>query len=114
MGFLFLLDRETGAPLYPVEEQPVAHDGVPGEQLSPTQPFPTHPAPLIPTGLPAESAWGFTPIDRKDCREKLGRLRNEGIFTPPTLEGSIVYPGNAGGPNWGGARARPAERASRT
>jgi quinoprotein glucose dehydrogenase len=107
MGFLFLLDRETGAPLYPVEEQPVAHDGVPGEQLSPTQPFPTHPAPLIPTGLPAESAWGFTPIDRRDCREKLASLRNEGIFTPPSLEGSIVYPGNAGGPNWGGLALDP-------
>jgi quinoprotein glucose dehydrogenase len=107
MGFLFLLDRETGAPLYPVEEQPVAHDGVPGEQLSPTQPFPTHPGPLIPIGLPPESAWGFTPIDRQDCREKLAGIRNEGIFTPPSLEGSIVYPGNAGGPNWGGLALDP-------
>jgi quinoprotein glucose dehydrogenase len=107
MGFLFLLDRESGAPLYPVEEQPVAHDGVPGEKLSPTQPFPTHPAPLVPIGLPPESAWGFTPIDRRDCREKLSAIRNEGIFTPPSLEGSIVYPGNAGGPNWGGIALDP-------
>jgi len=107
MGFLFLLDRETGAPLYPIEEQPVAHDGVPGEKLSPTQPFPTHPAPLIPIGLPVESAWGFTPIDRADCREKLSQIRNDGIFTPPSLEGSIVYPGNAGGPNWGGISLDP-------
>lgn len=107
MGFLFLLDRETGAPLYPVEEQPVAYDGVPGEQLSPTQPFPTHPGPLIPIGLPPESAWGFTPIDRRDCREKLSAIRNEGIYTPPSLEGSIVYPGNAGGPNWGGIALDP-------
>jgi quinoprotein glucose dehydrogenase len=107
MGFLFLLDRETGAPLYPVEEQPVAHDGVPGEELSPTQPFPTHPPPLIPTRLPPEEAFGFTPIDASDCREKLGQIRNEGIFTPPSLEGSIVYPGNAGGPNWGGIALDP-------
>jgi quinoprotein glucose dehydrogenase len=107
MGFLFLLDRETGAPLYPVEEQPVAHDGVPGEQLSPTQPFPTHPGPLLPIGLPPEAAFGFTPIDRADCREKLSQIRNEGIYTPPSLEGSIVYPGNAGGPNWGGLALDP-------
>jgi quinoprotein glucose dehydrogenase len=107
MGFLFLLDRETGAPLYPVQEQPVAHDGVPGEQLAPTQPFPTQPPPLAPLGLPAESAWGFTPIDRRDCREKLSQIRNEGIFTPPSLEGSIVYPGNAGGANWGGIALDP-------
>ena len=107
MGFLFLLDRETGQPLYPVEEQPVAHDGVPGEKLSPTQPFPTHPGPLIPIGLPPESAWGFTPIDKADCRKKLEEIRNEGIFTPPSLEGSIVYPGNAGGPNWGGLALDP-------
>jgi quinoprotein glucose dehydrogenase len=107
MGFLFLLDRETGVPLYPVEEQPVAHDGVPGEALSPTQPFPTHPGPLIPIGLPPEAAWGFTPIDRGDCREKLSSIRNQGIYTPPSLEGSIVYPGNAGGPNWGGISLDP-------
>ncbi len=107
MGFLFLLDRETGVPLYPVEERPVAHDGVSGETLSPTQPFPTHPGPLIPTALPPEAAWGFTPIDRGDCREKLSSIRNEGIYTPPSLEGSIVYPGNAGGPNWGGISLDP-------
>jgi quinoprotein glucose dehydrogenase len=107
MGFLFLLDRETGAPLYPVKEQPVPQGGVPGEELSPTQPFPTHPPPLIPIALPPEDAWGFTPIDRADCREKLSRIRNEGIFTPPSLEGSIVYPGNAGGPNWGGLALDP-------
>jgi quinoprotein glucose dehydrogenase len=107
MGFLFLLDRETGAPLYPVEERPVAHDGVPGETLSPTQPFPTHPPPLIPTALPPDAAWGFTPIDRADCREKLAAIRNEGVFTPPSQQGSIVYPGNAGGPNWGGLALDP-------
>jgi quinoprotein glucose dehydrogenase len=107
MGFLFLLDRETGAPLYPVEERPVPQGGVPGEALSPTQPFPTHPPPLIPTALPPEAAWGFTPVDAADCREKLSAIRNEGIYTPPSLEGSIVYPGNAGGPNWGGLALDP-------
>jgi len=107
MGFLFLLDRETGAPLYPVEERPVPESDVPGERLSPTQPFPTHPVPLAPLALPPEEAWGFTPIDRADCRERLSAMRNEGIYTPPSLRGSIVYPGNAGGPNWGGISLDP-------
>src|SRR5262249_9159652 len=105
MGFLFLLDRETGAPLYPVQEEPVAHDGVPGEKLSPTQPFPTHPPPLLPIGLPTEAAWGFTPIDRADCREKLSQIRNDGIFTPPSLEGSIVYPATRAGRTGAGSRS---------
>ena len=102
-GFMFLLDRESGQPLYPVEERPAPQGGVPGEQLSPTQPWPTHPGPLAPTSLTADEAFGFTPIDRADCKAKLAGIRNDGLFTPPTREGSIVYPGTAGGPNWGGA-----------
>lgn len=107
MGFLFLLNRDTGVPLYPVEERPVPKSDVPGEHLSPTQPFPTHPGPLAPTKLPPSEAFGFTPLDRHDCREKLSKHRNLGIFTPPSLEGSIQYPGNAGGPNWGGISIDP-------
>jgi quinoprotein glucose dehydrogenase len=102
-SFLFLLDRETGAPLYPVEERPAPQGGVIDEVLSPTQPWPTHPGPLAPTSVRPEDAFGFTPIDRNDCREKIAALHNEGLFTPPSLEPSIVYPGTAGGPNWGGA-----------
>ncbi len=107
MGHLFLLDRATGTPLYPVEERPVPAGDVAGEALSPTQPFPTHPETLHPAALPPEQAHGFTPIDRGDCEAKLSRYRNEGIFTPPSLEGSIQYPGNAGGPNWGGVSIDP-------
>ena len=107
MGFLFLLDRDTGKPLYPVDERPAPQGGAPGELLSPTQPWPTHPGPLGPTALPPEDAYGFTPIDRASCRRKLSNMRNEGIFTPPTRQGSIVYPGNAGGPNWGGISLDP-------
>jgi quinoprotein glucose dehydrogenase len=107
MGHLFLLDRTTGAPLYPVEERPVPQGGVPGETLSPTQPFPTHPAPLHPARLAPEEAFGFTPWDRGKCAERIRALRNEGIFTPPSLEGSLLYPSNAGGPNWGGVSIDP-------
>ncbi len=91
MGHIFLLDRETGEPLYPVEERPVPRGGVLGEALSPTQPFPTHPPPLHPTELTPENV-GYTFVDRGSCVEALARYRFDGIFTPPTLEGSIQYP----------------------
>jgi quinoprotein glucose dehydrogenase len=102
MGHLFLLDRETGTPLYPVEERPAPPSSVPGESLSETQPFPTHPPPLHPTALGVEDAFGFTPIDRASCRKQIEALRYEGPFTPPSLEGSIQFPHTAGGMNWGG------------
>jgi quinoprotein glucose dehydrogenase len=107
MGHVFLLDRETGEPLYPVEERPVPQGGVSGETLSPTQPFPTHPPPLHPTALGPDEAWGFTSIDRKWCAEALAQYRSEGIFTPPSLEGSVQFPGSAGGMNWGGVSIDP-------
>jgi quinoprotein glucose dehydrogenase len=80
---------------------------VPGETLSPTQPFPTHPPPLHPARLAPEDAWGFTPWDRGKCAEKIAALRSEGLFTPPSLRGSIEFPGPAGGPNWGGVSIDP-------
>jgi quinoprotein glucose dehydrogenase len=107
MGHVFLLDRETGAPLYPVEERPVPQGGVPGESLSPTQPFPTHPPPLHPTQITPENVHGFTPIDAGSCRDALAEYRWEGVFTPPTLEGSIQFPHSAGGMNWGGVAIDP-------
>ncbi len=106
MGHVFLLDRETGEPLYPVEERPVPTDGVPGETLSPTQPFPTHPPPLHPTELTPENV-GYTFVDRGSCVEALETYRFDGIFTPPTISGSIQYPHTAGGMNWGGVAVDP-------
>jgi quinoprotein glucose dehydrogenase len=107
MGHLFLLDRETGEALYPVDERPVPTGDIPGETLSPTQPFPTHPAPLHPVRLTRDDAWGFTPWDRAQCADIIGGYRSEGLFTPPSLEGTIQYPGSAGGPNWGSASIDP-------
>ncbi len=102
MGHLFFLNRETGEPIFPVEERPVPQDGlVEGEYLSPTQPFPTRPAPLHPTTLTPEDAFGFTFWDRGKCREKIASLRSDGIFTPPSMQGSVHYPGMVGGMNWG-------------
>ena len=101
MGHLFLLDRETGEPLFPVEERPVPQDGfVAGEYLSPTQPFPTKPEPLHPASLKPEDAWGFTFFDKAACKKQLSSLNNQGIFTPPSLDGSIFYPSDFGGNNW--------------
>lgn len=102
MGHIFLLDRETGKPLLPVEERPVPQGAAPGEELSPTQPFPVLPPPLGPETLTPEDAWGITEADRLWCRERIKSLRSEGIFTPPGLQGSVVYPGNIGGVAWGG------------
>jgi quinoprotein glucose dehydrogenase len=107
LGHVFLLDRETGEPLYPVEERPAPQGGVPEETLAKTQPFPTHPPPLHPTELTAENMFGFTPIDRASCREQLASLRYDGPFTPPTTEGSIQFPHTAGGMNWSGVALDP-------
>jgi len=111
MGHLFILNRETGEPLFPVEERPVPQSGqVPQEYLSPTQPFPVKPEPLLPGGLSAEDAWGFTFWDRNACRRKIEGLLNEGIFTPPSLQGSVLYPSDLGGNNWGTPAIDPVRR----
>ncbi len=102
MGHLFFLDRMTGEPLLPVEERPVPGRAVPGEaELSATQPFPVKPPPLHPAELRPEDAFGFTPWEKAACREKIERARSEGIFTPPSTQGTIQYPGMVGGMNWG-------------
>ncbi len=107
MGNLFVLDRATGKPLLGIEERPVPQSDVPGEEASKTQPFTSNP-PLVPQTL--NEAWGMNEADRQTCRELLAPLRNEGIFTPPSLRGSLVYPGNIGGSNWGAVSIDPERR----
>ncbi len=109
-GFLFVLDRDTGEPVFPVEERPVPQSDVPGEESWPTQPFPTKPAALVPQTLRPEDAWGITPWDRGKCRDAIAALRNEGIFTPPSVRGTLMFPGNAGGTNWGSLAIEPSRR----
>jgi quinoprotein glucose dehydrogenase len=109
-GFVFVLDRETGAPLFPVEERPVPASDVPGERAWPTQPFPTAPPPLVRQSLGEADLYAPTPEHREACREKLAELRNEGLFTPPSEGGSIVYPFTGGGANWSGAAWDPARQ----
>ncbi|MCP4905133.1 MAG: pyrroloquinoline quinone-dependent dehydrogenase, partial [bacterium] len=102
MGHLFFLDRLTGEPLLPVEERRVPGHAVPGEaELSPTQPFPIKPPPLHPAELGPEDAFGFTPWEKAACRKLIEAARSDGIFTPPSTQGTIQYPGMVGGLNWG-------------
>lgn len=102
MGHLFILDRRSGAPLFPVEERAVPQTDVPGEETWPTQPFPPPAFRLVPESLPPADAFGLTPEAREQCRQRIAALRSEGIFTPPSLRGSLHYPGTLGGANWSG------------
>jgi quinoprotein glucose dehydrogenase len=110
-GFSFVLHRETGEPVFGVEERPVPQNALAGEWLSPTQPVPLLPPPLVPSKLTPDDAWGFFGFDRRACREKIESMRFDGMFTPPsTAPGSILYPGTAGGMNWGGPAYDPARK----
>jgi quinoprotein glucose dehydrogenase len=108
MGMTFVLDRETGKPLHPIEERPVPQTGqVPGEYLSPTQPFPLKPEPLHQLGVTPDDAWGFTFWDEGACRDKLEEMTTGPIYTPPSLKGTAFYPSNLGGNNWGAPAVDP-------
>ena len=101
-GFVFVLDRDTGHPLFPVTERPVPASDVPGEAASPTQPVPSAPPPLVPQRLSPDDAWGVAFLDRWLCRRQIEKLRSDGLYTPPSLRGTIIYPFTGGGVNWGG------------
>lgn len=102
MGYIFVLERNTGKPLFPVVETPVPGSTIPGEYTSPTQPIPTLPAPVASTSVTADDAWGLVYFDRRSCHNAIAGLRNEGIYTPPDEQGSILFPSFIGGINWGG------------
>ncbi|WP_297694023.1 pyrroloquinoline quinone-dependent dehydrogenase [Phenylobacterium sp.] len=107
-GLIFTLNRDTGAPVIPVDERPVPQDGAaPGEQLSATQPFPRLPRPLSPSTIKPEQAFGLTPWDRNHCKKEIAAARFEGMYTPPSLQGSLEYPFSGGGVNWGGLAFDP-------
>jgi quinoprotein glucose dehydrogenase len=105
MGRVFVLNRLTGAPLFPVEERPVAKSDIPGEESWPTQPAST--ISLVPEKLSPEDAWGKDAQEKQWCTEKIKTARTGEIFTPPSLQGTLVYPSNVGGVNWGSAAYDP-------
>ena len=100
-GMLYVLDRDTGVPVFPVEERPVPASTVSGERASATQPFSTLPA-LSTHRLTVDDAFGADSADRASCRATIASLRYQGIFTPPSVEGTLVVPSNVGGAHWGG------------
>jgi quinoprotein glucose dehydrogenase len=106
-GMAFVFNRETGESLFPIEERPVPTDGIPNEQVSPTQPFTVKPPPLVRQTLSPDDAWGFTFFDRNFCRKRIESLRHGNMYEPPTLQGTIMYPQVGGGSNWGGGAFDP-------
>ena len=108
MGFIHILDRTTGAPIFPVDERPVPTSDVPGERAAPTQPFPRVDAlRLNPTRITESDLWGPTPNDRAACLAQFRQLRHGEIFTPPSVRGTLAFPAYPGGVNWGGVTVDP-------
>jgi len=105
MGRVFVLNRLTGAPLLPVEERPVPKSNIAGEESWPTQPAST--ISLVPQKLSPEDAWGKDAEEKQWCTDKIKAARFGEIFTPPSLQGTLVYPSNVGGVNWGSAAFDP-------
>jgi len=108
MGHLFFFNRATGEPLFPIEERPVPASDVAGEQAWPTQPFPTIPPPLLPSQLKPDDVFGVDDADRAACKSVIASLRSDGMFTPPSIRGTLQVPGNVGGMHWGGMSYDPA------
>jgi quinoprotein glucose dehydrogenase len=108
-GFLYVFNRVTGTPLWPIEERPVPKSDMPGERAWPTQPFPVKPPPFSVQKFIADdiNPYILTPEERAKWKQVVDSARNEGIFTPPSMRGTIQMPGNQGGSNWGTTSANP-------
>jgi len=110
-GFLYVFDRVTGKPLWPIEERPVPKSDMPGEQAWPTQPIPTIPPPFARQKMTAADVnpYILTPQERASWKDQIASMRNEGLFTPPGLYESLSLPGARGGANWGSTAANPSK-----
>ena len=106
-GFVFVLDRVTGEPVWPIEERPVPASNVPGERASPTQPFPTRPAPFDLQGLRKDDLIDFTPELRRQALAIVEEFDYGPLYTPPSEKGTIQLPGDGGGGEWSGAAFDP-------
>lgn len=107
VGFLYVLDRETGKPLFPIEERPVPASDVPGEHAWPTQPFPLKPKPYARQHLTIGDLSNFSKASNDSLKRVFNSLRYDGLFTPPSVKGSLIFPGTIGGSEWGGAAFDP-------
>ena len=108
-GFLYVFDRDTGKPLWPIEERKVPQSNMPGEKASPTQPFPTAPPPFSRQKFTAADVnpWTLTLEEQAALKDRLAKARDEGLFTPPGMTDTVQMPGNNGGSNWGSTAANP-------
>jgi quinoprotein glucose dehydrogenase len=107
VGFLYVLDRETGEPLYPIEERPVPASDVPGENIWPTQPYVLKPKPYSKQTFSVDDLSHFSDSTHDSTVRYFKSLRYDGLFTPPSVRGTFVYPGTIGGSEWGGAAYDP-------
>jgi len=109
-GFVWVFDRDTGKPLWPIEERAVPRSDMPGEETWPTQPFPLQPPPFARQSFTAKDLSPFMPAEeRARFREEIESARNQGLFTPPSTQNTIEMPGNNGGANFGGAAVDPTQ-----
>lgn len=106
-GFVFVLNRDTGVPLFPVEERKVPASAIPGEEAWPTQPFPVKPKPFVKQSFTEDDLTHYSDADHEAILKKFRSLRYEGLFTPPDLKGTLAIPATRGGGNWGGAAFDP-------
>src|SRR5262249_55253968 len=106
-AFVYVFDRVTGEPVWPIEDRPVPTSGVPGEKAAPTQPFPTRPAPIDIQGLREDDLIDLTPELRKEALEIVAKYDHGPLFTPPSERGTIQVPGVAGGGSWSGGAIDP-------
>lgn len=106
-GFVYVFDRLTGEPVWPIEERPVPQSTVPGERSSPTQPFPTKPLPFEPQGISDATLIDFTPELRQQALQLISDIDYGPLFTPPSERGVIIFPGYSGGATWTGAAVDP-------
>jgi quinoprotein glucose dehydrogenase len=106
-GFAFVFDRVTGTPVWPIEERAVPASDIPEERASATQPFPTKPPAFTPQGVTLEDAFDLTPELKAEAQAEMAKYRIGPLFTPPSLKGTVMRPGNIGGANWGGGAFDP-------
>jgi quinoprotein glucose dehydrogenase len=107
-GFLYVLNRVTGKPIWPIEERPVPPSTMPGEEAWPTQPFPTKPPPFARQNMTADDVNPYLPPDLLEAaRKRISEAKNQGLFTPPGTGDTLEIPGNRGGSNWATTASNP-------
>ncbi len=107
MGWLFVFDRETGEPIWPIDEMNVPETNIPEDAAAPTQPVPTKPVPFARQTIDRDDLFGLTMFDKSWCQAEFDKMRYEGLYTPPDLREALLFPSALGGGNWGGAAFDP-------